>query len=90
MEIAGITESLEKGLKNLPALDPFNDIEPMVNLSNEEPNMDVFLNASHEDLVILGFKRNEDIKEDGASTDDDDDVYEPVENRSFFDILTTL
>ena len=55
---AGITEALEKGLENLPALDPFNNIDPMVNLTKEEPNMDVFLNTAHEDLVILGFKKN--------------------------------
>ena len=49
-----------------------------------------WMQAMHEDLVILGFKRNEDIKEDGASTDDDDDddeVYEPVESRSFFNVF---
>ena len=40
----GITEALESGINGLPSLDPFQEIDPLLETSNEEnqPNLSSF------------------------------------------------
>ena len=40
---AGITEAIHKGLSNIPASDPFSDIDPMINLDTVEPNLEAVI-----------------------------------------------
>lgn len=53
---AGIIEAIQKGVINLPALDPFSDIDPVNNLDNIEPNLEAVVDMNGEDLEMLGAK----------------------------------
>lgn len=68
---AGIAEAIQKVLSNLPALDPFNDIDPMINFDIVELNLEAVIDKTAEDLEMLGAKTTND-------DDMDDDDYEEV------------
>ena len=54
-----ITEAIQKGLlNNLPILDPFNDIDPIINLNTKEPNLEALANPINEDFELLGVRKN--------------------------------
>ena len=52
-KLAGITEAIQKDLSNLPALDPFSDTFPMINLDTVEPKLRAVIDKTAEDLEIL-------------------------------------
>lgn len=51
---AGITEALESGINGLPSLDPFQEIDPLLETSNEEnqPNLSSITSLTEEQLKI--------------------------------------
>ena len=51
---AGITEALESGINGLPSLDPFQEIDPLLETSNEEnqPNLSSITCLTEEQLKI--------------------------------------
>lgn len=58
---AGITEALESGIEGLESLDPFQDIDPMLQDSNEDnqPNLSSLSNLSEEQLKVAYTPRSE-------------------------------
>ena len=55
-------------MSDLPALDPFGDIDRKINLDNVEPNLQAVIDKLAEDLEMLSVKTIDD-----NNTDDDDD-----------------
>ena len=72
-QLAGITEAIQKGVNNLPELDPFNDIDPIINVDTVEPNLVALIDKTTEDLEILGVRTNND---EDMDNEDDEEVYE--------------
>ena len=81
-ESAGITEAIEKGLNNLPDLDPFHDIDPMISFNMVKPNLEAVINKTADDFDMLGVRANDN---EDTDNDDDDEVYEI--DRNVFDIF---
>ena len=78
---AGITEAIQKGLNIM--LDPYNDIDPMINFNNVDPNLEAINDKTNEELESLGVHLNAD-DIDTDNDEDDEEVYEI--DRNAFDI----
>ena len=72
---AGITYAIQKGLSNLLGLNPFSDIDPVINL-------EAVTDKTAEDWEMLGVKT---INDDDTDDDDDKEAYEIHSNA--FDIF---
>ena len=78
---AGIADALSLGLRNLPSTDPFDDIDPMLELGVDIGDRNIELitavaNLTTDELVLA------------ASSDDDSDWEDPVaDNRNAFNIF---
>ena len=52
-KLAGIIQAIQKGLRNLPALNPFSDIFQIIKLDTVEPNLRAVIDKTAEDLEVL-------------------------------------
>ena len=59
-------------MSDLPALDPFGDIDRKINLDNVEPNLQAVIDKLAEDLEMLSVKT---IDDNNTDDDDDEEVY---------------
>ena len=67
-----------ESVSNLPALDPFSDIDPVNNLGNIEPNLEAVVDMNGEDLEMLGAKQDRPVYDIHSNTSDvfDDDFVD--------------
>ena len=56
-------------------LDPYNDIDPMINFNNVDPNLEAINDKSNEESESLGVNLNAD-DIDTDNDEDDEEVYE--------------
>lgn len=52
-KLAGIIQAIQKGLRNLPGLNPFSDIFQIIKLDTVEPNLRAVIDKTAEDLEVL-------------------------------------
>lgn len=52
-KLAGIIQAIQKGLRNLPAMNPFSDIFQIIKLDTAEPNLRAVIDKTAEDLEVL-------------------------------------
>ena len=83
---SGIYDAIRLGLENLPKLDPYHDIDPLVEENNEQGsniNLDKVCNLSNAQLSE--YQR----LEEESDNEDDDDVWERQqgESRNAFDLF---
>ena len=80
---AGIADAIEIGVANLPSLDPFNVIDPLIELTCSEHNMQEALNQQRMDQIELEKSLME---KEGNEDDEGDDEY-VLENRNAFELF---
>ena len=56
LKSSDITDIIQKGVSNLPELNSFSDINPMINLDTVEPYLEAMIDNTAEDLEMLGVK----------------------------------
>ena len=77
---AGITDVIRLGTKELPPIDPFHDIDPLIFETEESNQLQSICNLSIEERKI-GYSRSEDVDFDS------DDEFE-LHNRGALDAFT--
>ena len=82
---AGIRQAIDQGYVNLPELDPFKDIGPLMSSVEPETNITPCFEMSDEDRQVLGYGPN---TEDEDSDDKDDEIFEPEQN--FTDVFSNF
>jgi hypothetical protein len=86
---AVITDAINLGLENLPSIDPFEEIDPMVDSSasiidRDNQQLTAVANLNADELSILNPSNSKEV----ASSDDDSDWEDPEqEERSAFDLF---
>ena len=85
---SGITEAMEAGKASLQPLDPFHDIDPMVELDNEGVNFNLreVCNLNESQLANGCSYKNEDSDESSCKSESE---YVPADNfeRNVFDTI---
>ena len=80
-QVAGIKDAVAKGMSGLPSLDPFNDIDPML---DEEPNVQAVnssgLSTASKYVSDYGIEDESDEEEWVEENEEDED-------RNFFDVF---
>lgn len=56
LKSSDITDVIQKSVSNLPELNSFSDINPMINLDTVEPYLEAMIDNTAEDLEMLGVK----------------------------------
>ena len=82
---AGIRQAIDQGYVNLPELDPFKDIDPLMSSVEPETNITPYFEMSDEDRQVLGYGPN---TADEDSDDEDDEIFEP--ERNFTDVFSNF
>ena len=80
---SGIAYAIEIGVANLPSLDPFNVINPLIELTCAEYNMEEALNQQRIDKIEL----EKSLMEKEENEDDEDDDEYVLENRNVFELF---
>ena len=75
------SEKIDQRLEKLSDLEPYQDIDPMLTLFEEESNITMFLDTPEEDCQVLGFLPVL------HSDDKDGGIFEP--ERSFSYVFDT-
>ena len=68
---SGIDDAIRLGTKNLPSLDPFQDIDPVMDLTANEDNLKTFLILDENERGIACSNQEEEEEEDSAIGDED-------------------
>ena len=84
-KVAGIRQAIDQGYVNLPELDPFKDIDPLMSSVEPETNITPYFEMSDEDRQVLGYGPN---TADEDSDDEDDEIFEP--ERNFTDVFSNF
>ena len=80
---SGIADAIEIGVANLPSIDPFNVIDPLIELTCAEHNMEEALNQQRIDKIEL----EKSLMEKEENEDDEDDDEYVFENRNVFELF---
>ena len=80
---AEIRQAIDQGYVNLPKLDPFKDIDPLMSSVKPETNITPYFEMSDEDRQVLGYGPN---TADNDSDDEDDEIFEAEQN--FTDVFS--
>ena len=82
---AGIRQAIDEGYVNLPELDPFKDIDPLMFSVELETNITPYFQMSDEDRQVLGYGPN---TADEDTDGEDDEIFEP--ERNFTDVFSNF
>ena len=84
-EAAGIADAVRLGSKALPSLDPFDDIDPLIEQFDVSTDINVVCNLTQEQLE--GYQKDTDEDENDEDENDEDVWVLPEKLRSAFDIF---
>ena len=83
-EAAGIADAIRLGSKALPSLDPFDDIDPLIDQFDVSTDINAVCNLTEEQIE----GNQKDTEEEDNGEDDDEDAWVlPEKQRSAFDIF---